>query len=130
MSTNRICRECGNPADDDEAPSGYDDVGLQKLCFAKTAQTPAEPPGKTGRRARWITDAAAVAIAVAVGIGVAVALSKNEVKSASRAPSGGGRTLDRIINVRGHPRRQAYGPNYSQHRQILIPPYRGPARAA
>lgn len=128
MSTNRICRECGKPADDDEAPTVYDDVGLCELCFAKTAETPTEPPAKTDRRARWIVGAAGAA---AVGIGLAVALSKNEVKFSARARSGSGRTLDHITPVRGHRKQQAYGPNWSLHRELLINPhYRGPARAA
>jgi len=97
------------------------------------AETPDEPPAKTNRRTRWITGAAAaavVAVVVGVGIGVAVALSKNEVKFSGGAPSNRGRTLDHRISVRQHRRQQACGPNYSQHRDILIPPhFRGPARA-
>lgn len=31
----RICRECGDPADDDEDPTVYDDVGLCESYFAE-----------------------------------------------------------------------------------------------
>jgi hypothetical protein len=80
------------------------------------AERPAEPPAKTHRRTWLIVGAAAV------GIGV-IALSQNEVKVTSRAPSGGGWTLDRPVNVRGHTRQQAYGPGRSLRKPVQIAPY-------
>jgi hypothetical protein len=94
-----------------------------------TAETPDKQPAKADRRTRWI--AAAAAAATVVGIGVVVALSRNEGKFSGSVPSGGGRTLDQVINVREHQRQQAFGPNYSKHRDIFVPTHhRGLARAA
>ena len=102
----------------------------------------AEPPPKASHRTRWIAGAAAVAV---VGVGVAVALSKHGASSRgvvialpkSSPPSSGGvsrgvgRALDHQVSVQRHQRMQAYGPSYSLHRPIEIPPhFRGPAVAA
>lgn len=105
---------------------------------------PKEPPAEPSRRTRWLLAGGAV-----LGIVVLAALSKNGVKLSglaqfggpdamsgnssnhtNRARSGSRRPLDHRIDVPAYPRQQAYGPNYSLRKPVMVAPHsRGPEMA-
>jgi hypothetical protein len=111
-----------------------------------TDEPSGEPSADADRRSRWI--AAGVFGVAVVGLGL-VALAKSDTAFASlgsgggglRLPSvpsppslastGGGRTLDHLVNVREHVRQQPYGVGRELRKQIVIAAHtRGPQAAA
>ena len=92
-----------------------------------TSETPAEPPVKISRRARWIAGFTTIVVVVVV----VATMAGSEEKPMAGARGGGGRKPGYSDHVREHTRMQAYGPQHSQRRQVRIDPYpRGPVRAA
>lgn len=98
------------------------------MQIPESRKNPDVPPVGKNQRDRWL---AAVGVAAAVaGIGVYVIVTKKrpgaevaELAHAVRKSAGG--------LVSGHPKMQAYGPQWSLHRPIEIGPYfRGAAAAA
>jgi hypothetical protein len=72
MTTERRCRDCGEPTAENEAATVLDEPILCDRCSAESAQSP-DTPGDYGRRARWIAVAVGLAGAAAAFIGVTIA---------------------------------------------------------
>lgn len=104
-------------------------------------ETQGEPPlgreGKPRRRTRWMTGGAVVAVTI-VSVGAAVAFSRKSVPVPVAQDVGGPdlaakpvrRPLDHQVSVRQHVRRQPYGRDRSQRKEIIIAEhFRGPKAA-
>jgi hypothetical protein len=93
-------------------------------------QTPEEPthpdvtPAANKRRAHWLAAAeAVVAVAAVAGIAYyAVSSTKPGMKVPEFALTGD-RSPSPLVHVQGHPKMQAYGPEWSLRRPIEIGPY-------
>lgn len=72
MTTERVCRDCGEPITEDEAPTVLDDPGLCARCSAETALSP-DTPADGSRRTWWTAVAVGLAGATVALIGVAIA---------------------------------------------------------
>lgn len=83
MTTERVCRDCGEPMIEDEAPTVLDDPGLCDRCSAKTALSP-DARADGSRRTRWMAVAVGLAGVTVALIGVVIARKRG------RADDGGG----------------------------------------
>lgn len=72
MTTERVCRDCGEPITEDEAPTVVDDPGLCDRCSAETALS-SDTRADGSRRTRWIAVAVGLAGATVALIGVTIA---------------------------------------------------------
>lgn len=92
---------------------------------------PEMPPGATQRRTRLLAAAGTAVVVSALAVVYVVRSSGHEAKAAGGALSGL-RTPVVQVQVRGHSKMQAFGPNWSLHRAIDIASYvrEGVANAA
>lgn len=78
MTTESVCRDCGEPITEEDAPTVLDDPGLCDRCSAETALSP-DARGDGSRRTRWIAVAVGLAGATVALIGVTIACGVGEL---------------------------------------------------
>lgn len=78
MTTESVCRDCGEPFTEEDAPTVLDDPGLCDRCSAETALSP-DARGDGSRRTRWIAFAVGLAGATVALIGVTIARGVGEL---------------------------------------------------
>ena len=93
---------------------------------------PGATPADKRRRLRLLAiSGTAITFAGAVGVTYILIASKSSAPSVPNLFQIGSESTSRLGTVSGHVKRQAYGPNWSQHRLIEIAEYlRGTASAA
>lgn len=78
MTTERLCRDCGEPITEDEAPTVVDEPGLCDRCSAESIRSPNATADRRGRGARWIAVAVAVGVAGAVAAVIGVMITRKQ----------------------------------------------------